>query len=135
MSEQNDNFQESKIKTSETVNEKINQEEDKGNDLKFDPADIEKNKTMAGLAYLIFFLPLVACPESKFAKFHANQALVLLIVAIAGNIILGIIPILGWILLPFFGIAVFIIAIMGLINGFGGKAKELPIIGKYRIIK
>lgn len=135
MSEQNDNFQESKIKTSETVNEKINQEEDKGNDLKFDPADIEKNKTMAGLAYLIFFLPLVACPESKFAKFHANQALVLLIVAIAGNIILGIIPILGWILLPFFGIAVFIIAIMGLINGFGGKAKELPIIGKYRIVK
>ncbi len=135
MSEQNDNFQESKIKTSETVNEKINQEEYKGNDLKFDPADIEKNKTMAGLAYLIFFLPLVACPESKFAKFHANQALVLLIVAIAGNIILGIIPILGWILLPFFGIAVFIIAIMGLINGFGGKAKELPIIGKYRIIK
>lgn len=27
--------------------------------------DIEKGKTMAGLSYLLFFLPLVACPESK----------------------------------------------------------------------
>lgn len=134
MTEQNGELKEREVKLSETVNEKTT-EEDRDKDLKFDPADIEKNKTMAGLAYLLFFLPLVACPESKFAKFHANQSLVLLIVAIAGNIILGIIPILGWILLPFFGIAVLIIAIMGLINGFGGKAKELPIIGKYKIIK
>ncbi|NLA78908.1 MAG: hypothetical protein GX845_05135, partial [Erysipelothrix sp.] len=41
----------------------------------FTQEDIEKNKTMAGLAYLIFFLPLVAAPESKFGKFHANQGL------------------------------------------------------------
>jgi hypothetical protein len=39
----------------------------------FDQADIEKNKTMAGLAYLLFFLPLVACPDSPFGRFHANQ--------------------------------------------------------------
>lgn len=24
--------------------------------------DIEKNKTIAGLAYLLFFLPLITCP-------------------------------------------------------------------------
>lgn len=51
--------------------------------------DIEKGKTMAGLSYLLFFLPLVACHESKYAKFHANQALLLLITAIAGNVMLG----------------------------------------------
>lgn len=45
----------------------------------YTPEDIEKNKTMAGLAYLLFFLPLIACPESRYAKFHANQALLLLI--------------------------------------------------------
>lgn len=101
----------------------------------YTPEDIEKNKTMAGLAYIIFFLPLIACPDSKYAKFHANQALVLLITTIAGNIILGFIPIIGWLLLPLFGIAVFIFAILGLINGFGGKAKELPIIGKFTILK
>ena len=67
--------------------------------------DIEKNKTMAGLAYLLFFLPLIVCPESRFAKFHANQALILVIVSIAGSIILGIIPVIGWVLLPFFWVS------------------------------
>lgn len=100
-----------------------------------DPGDIEQNKTMAGLAYFIFFLPLLACPESKFGRYHANQALLLVILALGGSVILGMIPIIGWVLLPIFGLAVFVLAIMGLINGFGGKVKELPLIGKYRIIK
>jgi uncharacterized membrane protein len=101
----------------------------------FDPADIEKNKTMAGLAYLIFFLPLIVCPDSKYGKFHANQGLLLFIAAVAGNIVLGIIPIIGWILMPIYGLGILVFAIMGLINGLGGKAKRLPIIGKFNIIK
>lgn len=101
----------------------------------FDQYDIDSNKTMAGLAYLIFFLPLLVCPQSKYAKFHANQALLLLIVAVVGNIVLGMIPIIGWLLLPLFGLAIFIFAIIGLINGFNGKAKRLPIFGKIDILK
>ena len=97
--------------------------------------DIEKGKTMAGLSYLLFFLPLVACPESGYAKFHANQALLLLIASVAGNVILGEIPVIGWILMPIFGFGVLALGIMGLINGFGGKAKRLPLIGRYTIIK
>lgn len=99
------------------------------------PEDIEKNKTMAGLSYLLFFLPLIACPESKYARFHANQALLLLIAGVVGNVILGIIPVIGWILLPLFGIGVLILGIIGLINGFGGKSKRLPLIGKFDILK
>ena len=101
----------------------------------FDPQDIEKNKTMAGLAYLIFFLPLIACPDSKFARFHANQALILWLAGIAGSIILGFIPIIGWILLPVFTIVLIIFGVMGLVNGLGGKAKKLPIVGNYTLIK
>ncbi|NLO82307.1 MAG: hypothetical protein GX094_04500 [Clostridiales bacterium] len=101
----------------------------------FDQADIDKNKTMAGLAYLIFFLPLLACPESKYAKFHANQALLLFIVAVGGNIVLSIIPFIGWVLLPIFAVVIFIFAIIGMINGFTGKAKRLPIFGKFNILK
>ena len=104
-------------------------------EMAFELDDIEKNKTMAGLAYFIFFLPLIAAPESKFAKFHANQGLLLLILGVAGNLILGMIPILGWLLMVPFGILVLILGVMGLMNGFGGKAKELPMIGKFRIIK
>ncbi|HWT76887.1 MAG TPA: hypothetical protein VN258_19475 [Mobilitalea sp.] len=101
----------------------------------FDQADIDKNKTISGLAYLIFFLPLIICPDSKFGRYHANQALILFIVSVAGSIILSIIPIIGWLLLPFFSIAILIFAVLGLVNGLGGKAKELPLIGKYKLIK
>lgn len=97
--------------------------------------DIEKNKTISGLAYFLFFLPLVAAPDSKYGKFHANQGLLLLILGFGGNIILGMIPIIGWVIIPFFSILVLVLGIMGLINGFGGKMKELPLIGKYRLIK
>ena len=97
--------------------------------------DIEKGKTMAGLSYLLFFLPLVACPESKYAKFHANQSLLLLITAIVGDVILGVIPVVGWMLMPIFGVVVLALGIIGLINGFGGKAKRLPLIGRYTILK
>lgn len=103
--------------------------------LNFTPEDIESNKVMAGLAYILFFLPLLACPDSPYGRYHANQGLLLLLLGLGGSIILSIIPIIGWILLPFFGIAVFIVAVIGLINGFSGKAKPLPIIGKYQLIK
>ncbi|MFA5524069.1 MAG: hypothetical protein WDA24_06905 [Tissierellales bacterium] len=117
------------------MTEQNNNNQAKETVLVFDQEDIEKNKAMAGLAYIIFFLPLIVCPESSYAKYHANQGLLLLIVSFAGSIILGLIPIIGWILLPIFTVLVFIFAIIGLVNGFGGKAKELPVIGKYRILK
>ena len=101
----------------------------------FDSEDIEKSKTMAGLAYFIFFLPLVVCPESRFGKFHANQALVLLLFYIIGSVVLAIIPVIGWFLLPLFCLFVLILAIIGLLNGLNGKSQELPLIGKYRLIK
>lgn len=127
MSEQKDNF-ENQEPTTESGTAQIQEDT-------YSAEDIEKGKTMAGLSYLIFFLPLVACPESKYARFHANQALLLLITAIAGNVILGIIPVIGWMLIPIFGIGILVLGIMGLINGFGGKAKRLPLIGKFTIIK
>ncbi|MBZ4670672.1 MAG: putative rane protein [Oscillospiraceae bacterium] len=125
MAEQNNNFnnQEQTVGISQITEDAYTAE------------DIEKGKTMAGLSYLLFFLPLVVCPESKYARFHANQALLLLIAAIAGNIILSIIPIVGWMLMPIFGICILVLGVMGLINGFGGKAKQLPIIGKFTLIK
>jgi len=101
----------------------------------FEQADIEKNKTMAGLAYVLFFLPLISCPESRYAKFHANQGLTLLLLAIAGSVILGFIPFLGGILRALYQVGVFILMIMGLLNGLNGKATELPVIGKVKLLK
>ena len=122
------------------------EEENKNNNNGFEPEDIEANKVISGLSYILFFLPLLVCPSSKFGKFHANQSLILLITGIVGNIIISVfasilvsislfLGLLGSLLSLIFGIGIFVLFIIGLINGFNGKVKELPIIGQFRIIK
>ncbi|MDD2421869.1 MAG: hypothetical protein PHC60_09855 [Heliobacteriaceae bacterium] len=101
----------------------------------FTAEDIDKNNVISAFAYIIFFLPLVACPDSPFGKFHANQALLLLTTGIVGSIVIKMIPVIGWILLPFFSVLIVIVGVICLVNAFNGKARELPIVGKYRIIK
>ncbi len=115
------------------------------------PEDIQQNKVMAALAYIIFFLPLLAAKESKFARYHANQGLVLLLTGIAigivGGILTGIftaialstgsIAMMGIIstLLMLVNIALCVLGIMGIVNGATGKVKPLPLIGGISIIK
>ena len=100
----------------------------------YDAQDIEKNKVMAVLAYIIFLIPLLAAKDSKFARFHTNQGLVLFIGGILSSVIAAI-PIIGWIIAPIAGIIITILAVIGIVNALGGKAKELPIIGKFKILK
>lgn len=112
----------------------------------FDEEDIRQNKTMAGLAYILFFLPLIVCKDSKFGRFHANQGLLLLILSVVGyiamSIVTTILATITWRLFGFisllysiYGLFILALAIYGLVNGLNGKAKELPVIGKYRIIR
>ena len=112
----------------------------------YEADDIQQNKTMAGLAYILFFLPLIVCKDSKFGRFHANQGLLLLILSVASyialSIIATIIAIISWrlfgivsLLYGLCGLAILGLAIYGLVNGLNGKVKELPIIRKFRIIQ
>lgn len=93
-------------------------------------ADIDKNKTMAILAYFIFFLPLLTdAKDSKFAKFHANQALLVTLIYIAGFV-------LTFFLIGFLVyILGFVLWIMGIISAVNGEMKRLPLIGNIEIIK
>ena len=102
----------------------------------FDQADIDANKGLAILSYIgiLVLIPLLAAPNSRFARFHANQGLVLWIASMIVGAV-AIIPILGWIASFVGGIIVFVLMIIGIVNAAGGKAKQLPIIGKYTLIK
>lgn len=117
-------------------NKGFNMDDLQGEDVsgEYSDDDIFKNKTMSALAYIIFFIPLIAAPESKFGKFHANQGLILLITGFVGSFVLGIIPIIGWILLPVFSLAIFVIAVIAIVNTLNGKAKKLPFIGNINLI-
>lgn len=97
-------------------------------------SDVEQNKGMAILAYFIFFLPLILVPNSQFAKYHANQGLILLIAGVA-IMVFGMIPVLGWFLAPIAGIALFVLWILGIMNAAKGEMKPIPLIGTITIIK
>lgn len=113
----------------------------------FTATDIERNKAMGVLSYLgiLVLIPIFAARESPFARFHANQGLVLCIAAIlysvAYSILSAIVLAISWrlyfvvSLIGLVGVAFLVLAIIGIINVLNGRAKELPLIGKYRLLK
>jgi len=108
--------------------------------------DIERNKGLAALSYIpfLFLLPLIACPESRYARFHANQGLVFLIAVMAWSIVFGAVSsILSfiWIVGPFITALLSLSWLLfmawfmvGVINALGGRARPLPFIGGIRIL-
>ncbi len=99
----------------------------------FDPQDIQENKTISILAYLIFFLPLLAAPQSKFGRFHSNQGLLVFLIYIV-SVAVGKLPLIGFIG-AIFSLIALVFMILGMVNASKGLAKELPIIGNISIIK
>ena len=96
----------------------------------------DSDRGIAALAYVIFFLPLLATPDSKFGKYHANQGLLLLIFAITVNVVGGAIPIIGWFLiLPVGWLVTAVLFLIGFAGAIAGKQKPLPLIGNFNIIK
>ncbi len=105
------------------------------------PEDIQQNKTMGILAYILFFIPLLAAKESKFGRYHANQGLILQLLLVALWIVQSIIS--GILAAAFaFGaviaigrifwlvdLAVCALGIIGIINAAQGKVKPVPVLG------
>lgn len=85
-------------------------------------------KTTSIVAYLTWIGLLIAilAGDKEGAKFHINQALVILLFSL-----LSIIPCLGWI----WGIFMVVCWIMGLIAAINQEEKEVPLIGKIRLLK
>ncbi len=118
-----------------------------------DSTDAQNNKVMGVLAYLgiLVLVSIFAAKESRFARFHANQGLVLLIAELGFGIIYSIVTsILAnllfstgsfgvWgvlsTLLSLLSLVFLVLAIIGIINALNGKKKELPITGKITILK
>ena len=103
------------------------------------PNDIAQNKVMGIFAYLglLVLITIFAAPQSKFARFHANQGLILDIAAVALSILAGVltrlVPVLG-ILFLLLDLPVIAMQVLGIINAAKGKAKELPLIGNIKIL-
>ena len=106
--------------------------------------DQTQKKVIFILSYLfgiLFFLPLVLYPNDADARFHANQALLILLCAVIGEVVFGIlclIPFVGvvfGILCGLLGLVVLIACIYCIVGVAKGECWELPILGKFRLIR
>ena len=92
--------------------------------------------TAAAIAYVtiipaIIFLVMEPYNKNQFIRFHAFQSIGLGIVAFAVQIILTIIPVIGWLLLIPVGLAFLAIWIYTLIQASRGAWFKLPLIGNF----
>ena len=114
--------------------------------------DALNEKVLAVIAYFIFFVPLLAAPNSKFARYHANQGLILLIccvgVGIASAILGAILSAVIWsaaglgalaivsLIFSLVYILLGVLGIMDIVNAAQNKMKPMPLIGRlFTIIK
>lgn len=106
----------------------------------FNVEDIRRNKGVSSLAYipLLFWIPLVARSNSRFAKFHANQGLIFFIVMAVLDIVerfFTFIPYLHSLISACVSLIGLCYFLYGFINTLNGNARELPFIGKFDLIK
>ena len=134
--------------------------DDKDDSKKFDKKEIEEGKGMAILAYIIPPIPYFVEKKNKYVKYHANNGMNLLLVAIAYSIVYAILTSVirvngscgswyginignyckvtpWWVTLPLgiIGLCISILCIIGIINVCNGKAKELPVVNKLKVFK
>lgn len=118
--------------------------------------DASANKVFGVLAYLgiLVLISIFAAPkQSRYARFHSNQGLVLFIFEVGCSIVIGIIAaillgigaynyallsifgIISGLLWAAYGILSLVLVILGIVNAANGTVKPLPIIGGITILK
>jgi len=104
-------------------------------DLQANPNDATENKTMAIIAYILFFIPLLTgdYKKSYFVKYHTNQGTVLFLANLAAMVVSSILTVV--VIGAIFSLATFVLCIIGILNAVNGRMEPLPVIGKFTIIK
>lgn len=125
---------------------------------KYTKKDIEENRIMALLSYILAPIPYFVDKTSKFVRYHAIQGMNLFSINICYTILCTALTNLikvktmckvfagvgyyceitpWWINLPLtlVGIGLGALGVIGIINVIQGKAKELPIIGNLKIFR
>ena len=86
----------------------------------------------------LFIIPLIAAPNSKYAKFHANQGIILCILNAVSSLLVELFEkftsLHHAVALIVDGIMV-CFTIYGVYNSVSGKAKQLTIIGNCKILE
>lgn len=106
----------------------------------FDKQDVDSNRVLVIISLLfdiLFFLPLVACPQSSYGRFYANQGLLLFILTAIGGVlgaVIGWIPLIGGLITGVYGLAFIVCWLIVFVGACQGKASRVPVVGFIEII-
>ena len=100
-------------------------------------------KTTDIVAYLTWVGLVIAfvAGDREGSRFHMNQSLVIWLVSTVAGILsklLGWIPLLGWLIALLMGVVCLFCAVcwfIGIINAIQGVEKEVPLLGRIRLIR
>lgn len=106
------------------------------------PNEIKDQRAFAILGYIfpiLFFLPLLneKTKNSPYARFHANQQLILLLVFVSVQFVLSyMIRMFMYLLflMDLVYLGLFALVVYGAYYAYKGNMKELPLIGHFRIL-
>ena len=150
--EASEDIKEVATETKTKAQEKADEFQEKWNSAKdlteeFEKDDIEKNSAYAVLGYfgILVLIPIIFAPNSKYARFHANQAVILFIInavyLLAASGIIALLALAGkaaaiiaGLIFALLSLVIFVMWAKGLSNAASGRAKKLPLIGEYEII-
>ena len=107
-----------------------------------DPDITQEDKKLAMIAniggiFVSFIVPLVIFlikkDQSKFAAYHALQAMVFHVAILIGYLISGalMVVIVGFVLLPMIGILSLVFSIIAAIAAYRGEWYEIPVVGQF----
>jgi len=121
---------------------------------RFHPLDIRSCRIECACACtgLLFFLPLVSAPDSRFGRYWANQGLIVLLIQLLLLVVWFIVGGVLWLLslIPFIGVVFSVLRIAvgillaavalfyivyAMVFAARGRAKDVPFLGHMRIIK
>jgi uncharacterized membrane protein len=87
----------------------------------------------APLTYLVGFVTgilfLVLEKDSSYVRFHAMQSTIVSVGFVALQMVLGFIPIIGWMLMPLVALAGLLLWLFLMFKAFQGERFKLPVVG------
>ena len=94
-----------------------------------------EDKTVAILAYVTILGFIAAIflhqnSKTRLGAFHLRQMLGLAVTGIVAGVI-GIVPILGWVVCFFGVLALFVLWLLGLISALRGDTRPVPVVGEH----
>ncbi|VVB56291.1 Uncharacterised protein [uncultured archaeon] len=83
------------------------------------------------LGFITGILFLVLEKDNKFVRFHAMQSIATFLIIFVISMVIGFIPVIGWLLSPLIGLVALILWLLLMFKAYKGEKYKLPIAGDF----